>query len=353
MWSRRDWSRWCASAVLSASVPAALAQTRPAETASTPRYNLGRVIVAVDNKASFCYLPLTIAERLGYFAAEGLDLQVREFSEPGQALQAVLGGAAQVVSGPYSNTISLQLRGQSMRSIVLQGRTPQVALGVSMQALPHFRQLRDLRGRRIAVTSLGSTSHRIAGLLMNRVGIVPQDVSFQVFPGPSATVAAFRAGQVDAVCYDDPTITQLEQGGELRLVADTRSVRGSADVFGGPMPAGCLSALDEFVAENPRPCQAMANGIVHALKWLQTAGPSDLIKTVPESYFRGDRALYLAAFIRARESWAPDGMMPATGPQTALKTLTQFGDVQSAQRVNLGRTYTNAFASAAKARFRA
>ncbi|MCU0925155.1 MAG: ABC transporter substrate-binding protein [Hydrogenophaga sp.] len=336
-------------------MPAAFAQARPAETAAAPvpRATLGRVVVAVDNKASFCYLPLTIAERLGYFAAEGLDLQVREFSDPGQALQAVLSGSAQLVSGPYSNTISLQARGQSMRSIVLQGRTPQIALGVSMQTLPHFRQLRDLRGRRIAITSLGSASHRVARLLMTRVGIGPQDVSYQVFPGPSATVAAFRAGQVDAVCYDDPMITQLEQGGELRLVADTRSVRGSAEVFGGPMPAGCLSAPDAFVDENPRQCQAMADGIVHALKWLQTAGPSDLIKTVPESYFRGDRALYLAAFSRARESWAPDGLMPPSGPQTALKMLMQFGDEQSMQRVNLARTFTNTFASVAKARFRA
>ena len=40
----------------------------------------------------------------------------------------------------------------------------------------------------------------------------------------------------------------------------------------------------------------MVDAMVHALKWLQTAGPSDIIKTVPESYFLGDRALYLAAF---------------------------------------------------------
>ena len=355
MWSRRGWGRWCASAVLTAGLPAAMAQTRPAAptTPAVPRNTLGRVVVAVDNKTSFCYLPLTIAERLGYFAVEGLDVQVRDFSEPGQALQSVLSGAAQLVSGPYSNTISLQMRGQQMRSIVLQGRTPQIVLGVSLQTLRHFRQLRDLRGRRIAVTSLGSASHRIARLLLAKAGLGPQDVSYQVFPGMAATVAAFRAGQVHAVCYNDPLITQLEQGGELRVVADTRSVRGNADVFGGPLPAGCVSAPSEFVAENPRQCQAIADGIVHALKWLQTAGPSDLNKTVPESYFRGDRALYLAAFSRARESWAPDGLMPETGPQTAVRMLAHFDDAQQLKRVDLARTFTNEFASLAKARFRA
>lgn len=356
MWSRRGWGRWCAAAVLSTGLPAATAQPRPAAPAAASvaaRNTLGRVVVAVDNKASFCYLPLTIAERLGYFAIEGLDLQVRDFSERGQALQSVLSGAAQLVSGPYSHNISLQMRGQRMQSIVLQGRTPQIVLGVSLQTLPHFRQLRDLRGRRIAVTSLGSASHRMARLLLARAGVGPQDVRYQAFPGIEATVAAFHTGQVDAVCYSDPLITQLEQEGALRVVADTRSVRGNAEVFGGALPAGCLSAPVEFVTANRPQCQAMADGIVHALKWLQTAGPSDLIKTVPESYFRGDRALYLAAFSRARESWAPDGLMPAAGPQTTVRMLAHFDDAQQLRRVDLARTFTNEFASVSKARFRA
>ncbi|MDO9290972.1 MAG: ABC transporter substrate-binding protein, partial [Hydrogenophaga sp.] len=155
------------------------AQSRPATSAAVPvtRNTLGRVVMAVENRSSFCYLPLTIADRLGYFAAEGLDVQLRDFTEPGQALQAMLSGATHLVSGPYSHTISLQMRGQSIRSIVLQGRTPQIVLGVSLQTMEHYRQLRDLRGRRIAVTALGSASHRIARLLLTRAGLGPQDVT--------------------------------------------------------------------------------------------------------------------------------------------------------------------------------
>lgn len=355
MWSRRGWGRWCASALLTAGLPAAIGQVRPAPGTATPvpRNTLGSVVMAVENRSSFCYLPLTIAERMGYFAAEGIDVQLREFSEPGQALQALLGGAAHLVSGPYSNTINLQMRGQEIQSIVLQGRTPQIVLGVSQQTMAHYRQLRDLRGRRIAVTELGSASHRIARLLLARAGLGPQDVAYQAFPSASATVDAFRSGRVDAICYTDPLVTQLEQAGELRVVADTRTLRGNAEVFGGPLPAGCISASTDFVANRPRQCQAMADAMVHALKWLQTAGPSDLIKTVPEAYFRGDRALYLAAFARARESWAPDGLMPEAGPKTTVRLLAHFDDTPQLQRVNLERTFTNAFALKAKARFRA
>ncbi len=355
MWSRRGLGRVCASALLTAGLPAVKAQTPTsvANPAPVVRAPLGRVVIAVDHKTSFCHLPLTIAERLGYFDAEGLDVVVRDFSETGQALSHLLSGSAQVVSGPYSNTISLQPSGQSLTSFVLQGRTPQLVMGVSQQTMGGLRQLGELRGRRVAVTSLGSASHRAARLVLSRAGLGPQDVIFQAFSGPSATVAAFRSGQVDAICYHDPLITQLEQGGELRVMADMRTLRGSAEVFGGPLPAASLCASADYIRENPRRCQALAHAMVHALKWLQTAGPSDLNKTVPEAYFQGDRSLYLAAFSRAREAWVPDGLMPERGPQTAARMLAQLDDTQVLRKVDLARTFTNEFARVAKARFRA
>jgi NitT/TauT family transport system substrate-binding protein len=241
MWNRRDWGRVCASALLTAGLPAARTETVPAAP-PTVRAPLGRVVIAVDHKASFCYLPLTVAERLGYFAAEGLDVQVHDHGESDKALQALLSGAAQVLSGAYSNAINQQLQGQGLRCFVLQGRTPQLVLGVSQRSLPRFRDLGDLRGRRVAVPALGSASHRMARLMFERAGLKPLEVDYQVFSGPSATLAAFRTGQVEALCYHDPVITQLEQSGELRVVVDTRTLRGNAEVFGGPMPAGGLMA---------------------------------------------------------------------------------------------------------------
>lgn len=309
--------------------------------------------MAVDNKAAFCYLPLTIAERLGYFSSEGLDVQVREFADPNQSVQAVLSGAAHVYAGGYSSTLSLQARGLAFQSFVLQGRAPQIVLGVSQNTMGHYRQLRDLRGKRIGIMGPGSASHRIARLLMSNARLSAQEVQYTSLPAAAAAMAAFRLGQIDAICYTDPVITSLEQGGALRVVADTRTVRGNAEVFGGPMPSGCLMAPTEFISSFPRLSQAMADAMVHALKWLQTAGPSDIIKVVPERYFQGDRALYLAAFSRAREAWAPDGVMPDKGPATAARALARFDGAAALQSANLAGTFTNEFALKAKAKFRA
>ena len=106
--------------------------------------------------------------------------------------------------------------------------------------------------------------------------------------------------------------------------------------------------------KNPNTCQALANAIVHGLKWLQTAGPSDIIKTVPESYLLGDRALYLASFNKVREAIALDGMLPDEGAQHGAEGAGQLRARPSRPtRSTWRKTYTNDFARRAKEKFKA
>jgi NitT/TauT family transport system substrate-binding protein len=148
-------------------------------------------------------------------------------------------------------------------------------------------------------------------------------------------------------------MTMLEQKGDVRIVSDTRTLKGTQEVFGGPMPAACFYTHADFVRNHPNTCQALANAIVHGLKWLQTAGPSDIIKTVPESYLLGDRALYLASFNKVREAIAIDGLMPEEGARTALKALASFEPSVKPEKIDLAKTYTNDFARRAKEKFKA
>lgn len=312
-----------------------------------------RIGIAVDGKTSLYHLPLTIAEQLGYFRAEGLEVEISDFASGAQALQAALGGPADVVSGAYEQVIQLQSQGQLFQAFVLQGRAPQIAVGVSTRTLAGYRTLADLKGRRIGVTAPGSSTAMVASLLLSRAGLKTGDVSFVGVGGAGGALAAVRSGQIDAISNIDPVMTMLEQKGEVRIVADTRTLKGTQEVFGGPMPAACLHAPAEFVRKRPDTAQALANAIVRALKWLQTAGPSDIIKTVPESYLLGDRALYLASFDKVREAIATDGLMPEEGGRTALRALASVEPSLKVDRIDLGRIYTNQFARKAKERFKA
>ncbi len=317
------------------------------------RLEKSKVTIAVSAKTSFYQLPLTLADQLGFFRAEGLDIELNDFAGGPGALQAMQSGAADLVSGAYENTISLQSKNQFCQAFVLMGRAPQIVVGVSTKTMPNFAALADLKGKKIGVSMLGSSTNRVVSLLWARAGLNPQDVTFVGVGTSGAALAAVRSGQIDAISNIDPIMTMLEKSGEVKIIADTRTLMGTQAVFGGPMAACCLFAPAEFLQKNPSTAQALANAVVRSLKWLQTAGPSDIIRTVPEAYLLGDRGLYLSAFNKVREALALDGLISEEATKTALRVLTLLEPAVKPEKIALARTYTNEFARRAKDRFKA
>jgi NitT/TauT family transport system substrate-binding protein len=311
-----------------------------------------KVTIAVGGKNLFYYLPLTIAEQLGYFKDEGLEVTIVDFAGGSRALAAVVGGSADVVSGAFEHTVNMQFKGQPMRAFVLQGAAPQIVLGINPKTMPNFKTVADLKGKKIGITAPGSSTNIMANFVLAKAGLKPSDVSFIGVGASSGAVAAMRSGQIDAMSNLDPVITLLQRSGDLKIVTDTRIVAEAEKVFGGPMPAGCLYAPQPFLDKNPNTVQALANAMVRANKWIQKAGPSDIIQVVPESYLLGDRAIYIDGFRAAQKALSPDGMFPAKGPETAFRALASADPKLAEAKLDLAAVYTNEFAKKANAKYR-
>ena len=310
-----------------------------------------KVTIAVGGKNLFYYLPLTIAEQLGYFKAEGLDVNIVDFAGGSRALQAVVGGSADVVSGAFEHTINMQFKGQPMRAFVLQGAAPQIVLGVNPKTMPNFKSVADLKGKKIGVTAPGSSTNVLANYVLAKAGLKPSDVSFVGVGASNGAVAAMRSGQIDAISNLDPVITLLQRSGDLKIVSDTRKVAEAEQVFGGPMPAGCLYSPQAFLDKHPNTAQALVNAMVRANRWIQQAGPGDIIKVVPESYLLGDRAVYIDGFLAAKPALSPDGLFPVKGADTAFRALASVDAKIGAAKLDLNAVYTNEFARKANAKY--
>jgi len=274
-----------------------------------------------------------------------------DFAGGSRALQAVVGGSADVVSGAFEHTINMQAKGQRLRAFALQGRAPQIVLGVNPKTMAGYKSAADLKGRKIGVTAPGSSTNVMVNFFLAKAGLKPSDVSIIGVGAAQGAVAAMRSGQIDAISNLDPVITLLQRSGDLKIVSDTRIVSESEKVFGGPMPAACLYAPQSFIDKNPATTQALANAIVRADKWIQAAGPKDIIEAVPESYLLGDRAVYIDAFLAAKGALSPDGMVPDKGADTALRALASIdADIAKAQ-LDLSAVWTNDFVKKANAKY--
>ena len=268
-----------------------------------------KLTIAVGGKNLLYYLPLTIAEVRGYLKDEGLDVTIADFAGGSRALQALVGGSADVVSGAFEHTINMQVKGQRLRAFVLQGRAPQIVLGINPKTMPNFKSVADLKGKKLGVTAPGSSTNVLANFVLGKVGLKPGDVSI------------------------------IGVGAE----ADR--------VFGGPMPAACLYTQQSFLDKNPQTAQALANAIVRADKWIQGAGPAEIVKAVPESYLLGDRAVYIDAFLAAKGALSPDGMFPEAGAETARRALASIDPEIANAKIDLAAIYTNDYVKRANAKY--
>jgi NitT/TauT family transport system substrate-binding protein len=161
---RRELVTGALTGLASASVPGWASPKRPKKSSCD---------LAVGGKNLFYYLPLTIAEQLGYFKAEGLDVTIVDFAGGAKALQAVVGGSADVVSGAFEHTINMQFKGQPMRAFVLQGATPQIVLGVNPKTQPNFKSIADLKGKKVGVSAPGSSTNVMVNFLLAKAGLKP------------------------------------------------------------------------------------------------------------------------------------------------------------------------------------
>ena len=303
-----------------------------------------RITLAVGGQTALYYLPLTIADRLGYFRDEGLSVEIQDFPGGAKALQALLGGSADVVSGAYEHTIVMQTNAQKLTAFVLEGTNPGLQLGIAKARAGSYSWPKDLKGMRVGVSAPGSSTHMLVNHLLASVGLTPDDVSIVGVGNGAQAVAAMRSGQIDAISNVDPVMMLLEKQGLIKIVVETVTPKGAREVFGGSLPAASLYAKKTFIEENPNTVQALTNAMVRALKWLKSATPDQVAQTVPPEYLLGDRELYLQAFQRMRQVYSPDGLFSQAAMKMSYEVLLKHNAaVRRAPVLFLNDTFTNAF----------
>ena len=301
------------------------------------------VRLAVGGKPALFYLPLTITERLGYFKDEGLSVEISDFPGGGRALQALIGGSADVVTGSFDHTIQMQAKGQPITAVTLLGRFPGFVLGVLSEKRAAYKSPADLRGMKIGITAPGSSTHFMALYMMAQAGLKAEDASFVGIGAAASAVVAVKRGEIDALVNVDPVISLLESQKLIEVVADTRTLEGTKQVYGGPLHAAVLYAPPWFIEKNPRTVQALVNALVRGLRWVAAHSPEDIADAMPEEYALGDKALYVEAIRRSRAMYSPDGHFTREGADTAARVLQRFDAAVQGAKIDVDATYSDRF----------
>jgi NitT/TauT family transport system substrate-binding protein len=315
-----------------------------------------KITIAVGGKSLFYYLPLTIAERKGYFKDEGLEVEIPDFAGGAKALQALVGGSADMVSGAFEHTINMQAKKQPIKAVVLQASYSSIVLVMPKDKAANYKSAKDLKGLKIGVTAPGSSTNMFVNNLLAKSGLKPNDVSIIGVGAGAGAVAAMEKGEIDAMSNLDPVITQLESTGKFVAVADSRTEKGMQELYGGDYLASCLYANEDFVRKNPNTTQAAVNAMVRALRWISKATPEEIMAVVPEAYLAGNRSVYKQALLKNMIGYSPDGKMNMKAVNNVYAVLKQFEPsvvaAAASGGIKLEQTFDNSFAAKAAAKYK-
>ncbi len=163
-----------------------------------------------------------IAKDHGYFAAEGLDVDIAAAPVGTSALSLLRHGDAQVALADYVDVFQAASRGEALRvACDAYQLAPQVR---PILALPtaRIRTPRDLAGKRIGVPVVGAAQTLLINELVGDYGVSPASVRYVAMP-PASMSQALAAGDVDAVAPAEPFATEVESARGADVVADVNA----------------------------------------------------------------------------------------------------------------------------------
>jgi NitT/TauT family transport system substrate-binding protein len=303
-----------------------------------------KVTLAVGGASCLCYLPTMLARQLGEYEKAGVQVDLVEFKGGSEALKAVMGGSADVVSGYFDHCVNLAVKNQNLQAFVVYDRYPGFALVVSPKHSGEVKGIKDLANKKVGVSAPGSSTDFFLKYILSKNGVDPNSVGVIGVGLGGTAIAAMEQGTIDAAIMLDPAVTVLQgKDKNLRILADTRSQKDTLAAFGGDYPGGALYTRADWIASHEKEVQGMTNAIINTLKWIHSHTPEEIADKMPPEFVGKDKALYVAALKNTLAMYSQNGRMDPKGAEAVLAVFAQSSPAHKNGKIDLSKTYTNKY----------
>ena len=206
-------------------------------------------------------VPLEVGVKHGFFAKQGLEVQLIDFSGGAKLHQAMAAGSLDLGVGAGTDLAFIAKGAPELA--VCNGAGPLLFIGMAVPKDSPAKSLDDLKGKRIGVTTVHSLTYWLALELARQRGWGPDGVTPVAIGGETASIlAAFRTHMVDAGIVATALAFQMEAQGEGRLLAPVSS-------WAGELGGSVVYASRALIADNPDAIRHFLVGWFDAVKFMR------------------------------------------------------------------------------------
>jgi NitT/TauT family transport system substrate-binding protein len=289
------------------------ATVNPGSAQSPEKMRLGYSGTGINNYV------LEMGRRLGLFRKNGLDLEVVYVNSGSLLNQALIAGTFDVAFSQGSEAMLAKLRGADMRiAAVVANRFNHVYL-----AAPAITSIKQLKGKKVAVSRFGSGSHFQSNLALKEGGLDPdRDVTILQIGNSGARMAAILSGTVDGTIMAGDFVPRAKKEG-FNILADLAETKIE-------YPFLSLNMMGNYIDRNPKMVKALIKSMSESIRALQTdqAGAKIAIKAALKTE---DTETIEYALVRSVRVLDPRPFPTAAGIQTVLDELSKEPKAKSSK----------------------
>jgi len=214
---------------------------------------------------------LEMGRRAGLFRKNGLDLEIVYVNSGSLLNQALIAGTFDISFSQGSEAMMAKLRGADMRiTAVVANRFNHVYL-----TAPAITSIKQLKGKKVAVSRFGSGSHFQSNLALKEGGLDPEkDVTILQIGNSAARMAAILSGTVDGTIMAADFVPKAKKEG-FNIVADLADTKIE-------YPFLSLNFMGSYIDHNLKMVKALIKGMSESIRVLQTdsAAAKAVVRTV-------------------------------------------------------------------------
>ncbi len=290
---------------------------------------------------SIFYAPQYVAIEEGYFAEEGIDLQLITGFGADKTMTAVLSGEADI--GFMGSESSIYVYSQNPDDYIVNFAQLTQRAGnflVAREPVENF-QWSDLKGKDILGGRKGGMPQMVFEYILKKNNLDPAaDMNIDQSIDFGATAAAFSGGQGDFTVEFEPGASTLEKEGAGYVVA-------SLGVDSGYVPYTAYSAKQSFLKEHPELVQGFTNALQKGMDYVQNHTPEEIAKVIAPQFKETDLEDITTIVTRyyEQDTWKKDLIFEEPSFTLLQDILEEAGELE--QRVPYSELVTTEFAEKA------